>query len=365
MKTIHIMTASLAPGDAIGNYILTSARLWRQAGFPVQLYADHLHPAFRRAALPSSLYPNTGRDLLWYHYSIDAENAAIARRSRDLTVMDYHGITPPQLFAGYDARLQALCQRGREQLPGLTAVFNHVVVHSGFTRLEMQALGVAADRLHTLPLCVDTRRLNLAAPDPALDEPLSRLDYLLFVGRIVPQKDILALLALFARLRAARPSLALILAGSRQVAPAYQQEIDRAVQALGLTAHVLFAGQVNQPQTLAALLRHGRFLIVTSEWETFCVPLVEAMAAGLPSIVHDVPPLPEIAADAAIVVDKRDPDAAAARVLAVLADPPRYQALAAAARARLAQFTDAALARALSALQPRLMAAPRAEAARS
>ncbi|MCA9970315.1 MAG: hypothetical protein KC425_08870, partial [Anaerolineales bacterium] len=146
MKTIHLMTASLAPGDAIGNYVVTSARLWQEMGVPVQLYADHVHPAFRQVALPSALYPNTGRDLLWYHYSIAADNVAVARRSRDLRVMDYHGVTPPHLFAGYDARLEALCRQGRDALPGLTAVFDHVVVHSGFTRAEIAALGVPAHR---------------------------------------------------------------------------------------------------------------------------------------------------------------------------------------------------------------------------
>ena len=64
---IHIMTAGLRPGDAISNFMITSKRLLSKRGAKVYLYADHVAPEFGAIARPSQYYPNTGRDLLWYH----------------------------------------------------------------------------------------------------------------------------------------------------------------------------------------------------------------------------------------------------------------------------------------------------------
>ncbi len=81
---IHMMTASLTPGDAIGNYLLTSARIWRKWGAKVELYADSVAPALASTARASSLYPGIGDAILWYHFSIFSDNLSLARNSPDL-----------------------------------------------------------------------------------------------------------------------------------------------------------------------------------------------------------------------------------------------------------------------------------------
>ncbi|MBE2225583.1 MAG: hypothetical protein IAF02_28865, partial [Anaerolineae bacterium] len=72
--TVHIMTAAMTPGDAIGNYILSSARIWREWGVRVEIFADYVAPVYGGLVKPTILYPATGDALLWYHYSIYADN---------------------------------------------------------------------------------------------------------------------------------------------------------------------------------------------------------------------------------------------------------------------------------------------------
>ena len=346
MLTINMMTAALAPGDAIGNYILTSARLWREWGAHVNIYADSVHPVYKHVAHPSQLYWPTGEAILWYHYSIYAENVHLVQESTDWKVMDFHGITPPHLFAGQNEQLQALCQQGWDTLPTLSALFDTYVVHSDYSRQILREQGFAGEKIVKLPLCVDTFRFEGVAV-PELSAFLSQIDYLLFVGRIVPQKDVLAALEIMAAVQRKRPSTHLILVGSRAATPAYQQQIDQMVQQKGLSEHVLFLGQVNDTAVLATLFQNAHFLLVTSEWESFCVPVVEAMHFGVPPIVHDVAPLPEVAGAAGIVINKHQPEETAETILSLWHNPSAYQKLSALARQRAATFTDKALARAL------------------
>jgi hypothetical protein len=99
-NTIHIMTAGLTPGDAISNFALSSGRILREWGAKVYLYADHIAPQLADVARHSRFYPNTGKDFLWFHYSIYADNLAFALGSQDFKLMDFHGICPPKLKPG-------------------------------------------------------------------------------------------------------------------------------------------------------------------------------------------------------------------------------------------------------------------------
>lgn len=344
--TLNIMTATLAPGDAIGNYILTSARLWREWGVRVKIFADFVAPVYGGLAQHSSFYIPTGQAILWYHYSIYAENVEIARHSPDFKVMDYHGISPARLFTGQNSHLEKLCQQAIDLLPQLAQTFDLAVVHSEYTRQELIDHGFEAAHIHKLPLCVDTTKFE-GQTDEALASQLQKLEYLLFIGRVVPQKDVLALLEIFAELHALRPTAVLILVGSRAHADAYQRELDQRIVQLGLSGRVMFTEQVNDPAVLATLLRHAKLLLVTSEWETFCVPVAESMFFGVPPVIHNVPPLPEVAGSAGTVIDKRQPRATAVALHALLNDPVRYQTLSQAALARANDFTDAALATSL------------------
>lgn len=344
--SVHIMTASFVPGDAIGNYMLTSANLWSRWGAQVRLYADSIAPSYADIARPSSFYPGAGDSLLWYHYSIYSENINSASLSPDLKVMDFHGVAPPDLYAKYNKHLSHLCQKALDLLPELVDAFDYFVVHSNYTRQQLIAHGFDPQRIFWLPLCVDTERYNIGEDD-SLSTLLARVEYFLFVGRIVPQKDILAMLEIFSRIHQHHSDIGFILVGDRQLTPGYQNQLNKAINHLGLTKHVIFTDQVNNPAVLSALFRNAKLLFVTSEWETFCVPLVEAMFFGTPSVVHKIPPLPEVVDDSGIIIDKLQPDLAAQAVLTILDDVMSYESLSRAANRRAASFTEEALGREL------------------
>ncbi len=354
--TVHIMTATLSPGDAIGNYILTQKRLFEAWGLRVQLYADAILPNYPVPAKHSEFYASHGRDLLWYHYSIMAENIPLARASTDYKIMDFHGVSPPSLFAGQNPYLENLCQQGLDLVPELAADFQAQVVHSEYARQELIRQGYAPERIFKLPLVVDTSRFGAPndAPENDLTQNLRQLEYLLFVGRLVPQKDILTLLDIFARVHQQRPDTVLMLVGSPALSEKYERQINDKLRQHNLTGRVLFGGQVNNPRALAQIFRHARLLLVTSEWESFCVPLVEAMYFGVPPVVHNIPPLPEVGGAGAVVVDKFDHGRVAAQIINLLDNADQYDQLSQAARQQATQFTEVQLAQATLAMWQQL-----------
>lgn len=353
MKTsplqVHLMTAGLAPGDAISSYVLSQAHILRRWGAKVNIYADHIAPVYGSIAQHARFYRDTGEALLWFHYSLYTDNVEQARASKDFKIMDYHGICPPRLFAGQNSHLETLCARGIEVLPSLKAQFDSYVAHSAYTQAELRSLGFPAERVHKLSLSVN-RAISGETADAELVTQLSRLTYFLLVGRMVPQKDILALIEIFAHIHHRRPDIVLILVGSREHTPRYQRQIDDLIAAKGLTNRIIFTGQVNNPAVLAALFSQASLLFVTSEWESFCVPIAESLFFGVPAVVHDVPPLPEVAGPAGLVVDKRRPSEAAEQVLALLDDEVHYRRLQRAAGKWAEQYTDQALGRNMLAL---------------
>ena len=163
------------------------------------------------------------------------------------------------------------------------------------------------------------------------------------VGRIVPQKDVLALIEIFSHIHKQRPDSLLFLVGSRDQAANYQRQIDRLIAKKGLQKNIYLTGQVSNPAILEALFRQAQLLFVTSEWESFCVPIAESLHFGVPAVVHDVPPLPEVAGEGGLAIDKHQPEAAAEAALALLRDQAQYRQLAQAAQGWAKQYSDDAL----------------------
>lgn len=339
---VHLMTAGLTPGDAVSNYMLALGRVFRKWGAAVYLYADHIAPQLQSVAEPSAMYQPTGADLLWFHYSIYADNLQPALASPDVKIMDYHGICPPHLFAGQNPHLEYLCQYGLEVLPTLNNGFDQFVIHSEDSRRVLLSHGFPGERIHKIFYTADTAKFD-GARDPELAALLGKLEYFLLVGRIVPQKDVVALIDIFAHIHARRPDAVLILAGNRDQTKQYQAQLDRQIAALGLAERVLFAGQVNNPAVLGALYENARLLFVTSEWESFCVPIAESLYFHVPVAVHDQEPMREIAGPAGLLFDKGQPDRAADAVLALLDDPERYRHMAEAAGQWAQRYNDRAL----------------------
>lgn len=156
--------------------------------------------------------------------------------------------------------------------------------------------------------------------------------YILAVGTVEPRKNYPRLLAAYRQLRARIDVPPLVIAG--RPGWAYGDTL----QQIGAEPGVRYLGHVDDA-TLTALYEHAGVLASASIYEGFGMPLLEAMAHGVPSVVSSVGAQPEVASGAAILVDPEDVGSIAGGLERVLADPALREKLAEDGRRRAADFS--------------------------
>src|SRR5262249_44408686 len=126
--------------------------------------------------------------------------------------------------------------------------------------------------------------------------------YLLYVGNLLPHKNLLSLLDALAIVRR-RYRARLIIRGDGQ--PTYARAGRGRVETLGLAGAVTFQGYAGE-HALRDLYAHAACLVLPSLREGFGLPVLEAMACGTPVITSNSSSLPEVGGDAALRVDPHD-----------------------------------------------------------
>jgi glycosyltransferase involved in cell wall biosynthesis len=165
-----------------------------------------------------------------------------------------------------------------------------------------------------------------------------RPPYFLYVGTIQPRKNLVRLIEAFAQaLQVADPNLQLVIAGKRGWLIG---EIERqAAQLFGAdSSAVRFTGYIADDD-LPALLSGALGFVFPSLYEGFGMPVLEAMACGAPVLTSTTSSLPEVAGDAALLVDPEDTAAIAAGLARLASDTALRADLRARGLARVAEFT--------------------------
>ncbi len=216
-------------------------------------------------------------------------------------------------------------------LPGALFASTALIAVSQATATDLEELaGVSARRVHVIHEGVDP---TLAGPDEVTPTGLPPR-YMLFVSTLEPRKNVVNLLEGFARAVAGGYPGKLILVGRWGWRTERAQEALRTSPVRDRIVHLDYL----ERQVLAAVLRRAEALVFPSLLEGFGLPVVEAMACGLPVITSRRSSLPEVAGDAALYVDPEDPGSIAAAILTLAGDVELHGRLAAAGRARAARF---------------------------
>ncbi len=196
----------------------------------------------------------------------------------------------------------------------------HVLTVSERSRADiMERYGIPAERITAVPLAADPglRRVeDLRRIEEVCGALGARRPYLLHVGAITPRRNLPRLLDAFARLRMRVPDVSLVLAGPVEApSPALEPELE----ARGLRGVVRAAGYV-KPEDLAALYSGATALVYPSLYEGFGLPVIEAMAMGVPILASATSSIPEVAGDAALLVDPEDAGAIEAGLVRLMND---------------------------------------------
>jgi glycosyltransferase involved in cell wall biosynthesis len=145
---------------------------------------------------------------------------------------------------------------------------------------------------------------SLSAARSPLPDSLFQRSYIVYNGGIDPRKNVPNLLKAFAIVARQDAATDLLLMGDgfRVYAPAMKE--------LGIEERVIITGYVDE-DTKTAILASASLLVYPSLYEGFGLPILEAFAFGLPVVSCRNSALAEVAGDAAVYVDPRDPESIA------------------------------------------------------
>jgi glycosyltransferase involved in cell wall biosynthesis len=188
-------------------------------------------------------------------------------------------------------------------------------------------------QMRMVPLGVDANCFQVVRrPEP----------FLLSVSTLHPHKNLESLLRVFGEFRRGRPEFRLVIAGLRGFNSA---RLDALRQALGLVGSVDFTGWIPREELYDLYARAFAF-VYPSTFEGFGLPVLEALAAGVPTACSRIEPLASTAADAALQFDPADEADMAGAIKRIVGDEPLRARLTAAGPRRAALFSWTATARA-------------------
>jgi len=339
----------------------------------LELGSPHRFRLYLRTEPPAGTFP--GAELrvmpfprLWTHVRLSWE---MVRRPPDVLFVPAHVLPPvhPRVCLvtvhdlGYLHFPGAHPWRQRLYLDLSTRwnvrVASHVLADSAATKGDLVArYGVRPGRISVVYPGVDGALAPVRA-SAEIEAVKARYgitgDYLLYMGTLHPRKNLRRLVTAFAALvtEASLPSLTLVLAGKRGW---LCESLYGQVRRLNLEGRVRLPGYVPDAHK-AALLSGALAFVFPSLYEGFGLPVLEAQACGCPVLTSTTSSLPEVAGDAALLVDPEDTAALRAALRRIVTDRALRRRLVERGLANVGRFSWTASARSVLALIERALTA--------
>jgi glycosyltransferase involved in cell wall biosynthesis len=242
------------------------------------------------------------------------------------------------IYARFPDAHAGLRDRGmRVLVPGAARRSDRVIADSHSTRDDLVALlGLDPARIDVVPLGLGTVRREEPPPerDVRARLQLGEREVVLSLSAKRPHKNLLALIGALARIAPERRPL-LVLPG---YPTAYESELRARAVALGVAEDVRFPAWVSSAE-LEGLWSIARAFVFPSLYEGFGLPVLEAMARGVPVACSNASSLPEVAGDAALLFDPRDESGIAEALRRLLDDDALRERLRELGLARARRFT--------------------------
>ena len=290
-----------------------------QIGIPRSIRA--LYPSWNLSGRPALPPPLDGLDVI----HAPAPVAVPPVRERQRLVVTVHDLAFRLYPQAYPPAWRVLHRIGFRRA---ARTADAIIAVSRHTAIDVARMArVDPSRIHVVPHG-GSMPVGAEDPGPVLDRLRVPRPYVLFVGTLEPRKNLVRLIRAYRRVAAGVPH-ALVLAGPLGWG---SQPIHREL-ALPGPGRVIVTGRVSA-NDLDALHRGADAFVYPSLYEGFGLPVLDAMARGVPVITSDTSSLPELAGDAAVLVPPTSTRGLSSAIEELLEDPARRAQLSEAGRRR-------------------------------
>jgi len=314
----------------IGSYMsnLVPAMLDRRPDLDIQLFTDSPPPSQLRlrGLVPQMVGPTKGyRWQLWERFVLPWH----ARRAGADLLHSPANTTPqrtpmPRVVTVHDvipylSHVTDASPQGRywcRTVPDGVRRAAAVVTDSEVSRTDIaRVFEVPADRIDVVPLAVGSDVRPPADVESSLRDRAIQPPYVLALAATAPRKNTLGVLRVFQRMARQNHDVRLVLTG---VGPGLRVQITRALMELGIPVDRVHLFGFVDTDTRNALYAGSAAFLFLSLYEGFGLPILEAMRCGAPVVCSSRASCPEVAGDAAALVDPADEPAVAGIALDVV-----------------------------------------------
>lgn len=281
---------------------------WMETAFPALIKKEQVDILF--STVPGGMYSCPVPHVVTVH---------------DLTPLALPGDAPKSVRLNYRYRLGGILERS-----------DAIIADSEWTKSDIcHFYSIPPEKIKVIPLGYDRILFRPQNDLSALDAyGLGNKPYLLAVGSTKPRKNLLRLTKSFGMMR--NQTHLLVLAGLHNVE--VKKQILKEAKNFGVEDRVVFLDYVKEDD-LPVLYSGATLFCYPSLYEGFGLPVLEAMACGTPVVASNATSIPEVAGQAAILVDPKDCEEIATAMDSILNDSDCRSTLRAAGLDRVTCFS--------------------------
>jgi glycosyltransferase involved in cell wall biosynthesis len=192
---------------------------------------------------------------------------------------------------------------------------DEIITVSQATADDVKKFYGRTNNVHVVHHGVDNERFGLPSEEEKVESwnmlvskyPNFKKPYILYVGQIQPRKNLVRLIEAFEKVKKDNSELQLVVAGSHGW---LNKEIKDRVKESKFKESILMPGRVDD-ELLPALYWHAEAYVLPSLYEGFGMPILEAFGCGCPVVTSNISSMPEVAGEAAVLVEPRSVDSIA------------------------------------------------------
>lgn len=337
---VYQVMEALDYGDAVSTITIQNAEILKELNQPAEILARYAHEAVRHYTLPRHKVLTNPQAHLIFHYWHYSNSAWMLPVTQGRKALYYHNITPAEFFDPA-SETHAMIKKGYQQLAKIADKFDLLIGDSLYNIQQLTPyLSSPRPGLVIQPV-IDVEGLLAANYDARLHTELGWRKHtnILFTGRIARNKRQDQIMRVFDYYyRNINRDAFLWLVGNENGDKAYRAELEKLRLSLISAERICFTGKISD-ERVRTLYRNAHIFLSASEHEGFGMPLIEAMAFGVPVLAKASSAVPETMGQGGILINEWDIPKIAELMNIVVADQNVRQKILAKQTENLTRFS--------------------------